>query len=324
MKRFNNFYVNQFFRKKVPNIQNGRWKPFTTVHEHVILKKDHQHVHNEKCSKDTSTCYVVKTVSPNNKLDQKNSLDNVESFYRKPLPSHLISFESQEGKKLFKEAMEAGYMEGYFSLASQFHTQSDPAFCGLGTLTMVLNSLSVDPERVWKGVWRWFSEELLNCCTPLEVIKNRGLSFSEFVCLARCNAANVKDYYASKCDVEIFRDSVKKATSTPQGQVVVATYDRQVLSQTGSGHFSPVGGYHPGKDLVLMMDVARFKYPPHWVPVSLLFEAMKPIDENTGRDRGFAVVSSGGSISTFCRIKAGTNEWKTIGFELWKTLPFFN
>jgi glutathione gamma-glutamylcysteinyltransferase len=30
------------------------------------------------------------------------------------------------------------------------------------------------------------------------------------------------------------------------------------------------------------MDVARFKYPPHWVPLTMLFDAMKPIDTDTG------------------------------------------
>jgi glutathione gamma-glutamylcysteinyltransferase len=60
------------------------------------------------------------------------------------------------------------------------------------------------------------------------------------------------------------------------------SYSRKVLGQTGDGHFSPVGGYHPGKDLALIMDTARFKYPPHWVPLSLLFEAMKATDKSTG------------------------------------------
>lgn len=43
-------------------------------------------------------------------------------------------------------------MENYFRLAEQFRTQDEPAFCGLSTLTMVLNSLAVDPGRAWKGV----------------------------------------------------------------------------------------------------------------------------------------------------------------------------
>ena len=43
-------------------------------------------------------------------------------------------------------------------------TQDEPAFCGLASLSMVLNALAIDPRRPWKGVWRWFNEELLDCC----------------------------------------------------------------------------------------------------------------------------------------------------------------
>lgn len=56
--------------------------------------------------------------------------------------------------------------------------------------------------------------------------------------------------------------------------------------QTGTGHFSPIGGYHAGKDMALILDVARFKYPPHWVPLSLLWEAMNSVDITTGQHRG--------------------------------------
>lgn len=56
--------------------------------------------------------------------------------------------------------------------------------------------------------------------------------------------------------------------------------------QTGTGHFSPIGGYHAGKDMALILDVARFKYPPHWVPLTLLWEAMDTVDEATGQHRG--------------------------------------
>ena len=46
-------------------------------------------------------------------------------------------------------------MNGYFKLAAQFQTQDEPSYCGLSTLVMVLNTLGVDPGRVWKGPWRW-------------------------------------------------------------------------------------------------------------------------------------------------------------------------
>ena len=58
-------------------------------------------------------------------------------------------------------------MAGYFPLAEQFHTQSDPAYCGLGSLVMALNALAIDPERLWKGAWRWFAEDMLDCCLVL-------------------------------------------------------------------------------------------------------------------------------------------------------------
>lgn len=60
-----------------------------------------------------------------------------------------------------------------------------------------------------------------------------------------------------------------------------------IYLQTGTGHFSPIGGYHAGRDMALILDVARFKYPPHWVPLTLLWEAMNTIDEATGCPRGY-------------------------------------
>jgi hypothetical protein len=49
------------------------------------------------------------------------------SFYRRDLPSNLISFTSDEGKLIFREALAEGYMESYFSLVGNFATQTEPA-----------------------------------------------------------------------------------------------------------------------------------------------------------------------------------------------------
>ena len=67
----------------------------------------------------------------------------------------------------------------------------------------------------------------------------------------------------------------------------ISSYDRSTLDQTGQGHFSPIGGYHAARDLVLVLDVARFKYPPHWLPAERLWHAMLAIDPSTGRSRGW-------------------------------------
>lgn len=55
----------------------------------------------------------------------------------------------------------------------------------------------------------------------------------------------------------------------------------------GDGHFSPVGGYHAESDMVLILDTARFKYPPHWVPLKGLYQAMAHVDSATSQPRGF-------------------------------------
>ena len=85
-------------------------------------------------------------------------------------------------------------MEGYFPLVEQFHPQAEPTFCGLGALVMVLNALAVDPGRSWKGPWRWYGEELLDCCRPLDVVKREGLTMSQLRCRARCNGAEVESF----------------------------------------------------------------------------------------------------------------------------------
>ena len=174
-------------------------------------------------------------------------------------------------------------MNCYFGLAAQFRTQDEPAFCGLSTLVMVLNTLEIDPKKVWKGPWRWYHENMLDCCVPLDVASKTGITIEEFACLASCNTLCVKINRAdATASEEAFRNTVKNLTKV-DNKVVVLSYSRKVLDQTGDGHFSPVGGYHPERDLVLVLDTARFKYPPHWVPLSLIFEAMQAKDPDTGK-----------------------------------------
>jgi len=72
---------------------------------------------------------------------------------------------------------------------------------------------------------------------------------------------------------------------------MVVSFDRQTLGQTGVGHFSPIGGYHEASGKVLVLDVARFKYPSYWVESELLWRAMDPIDTDTGLSRGYHMLT---------------------------------
>lgn len=177
--------------------------------------------------------------------------------------------------------------------------------CGPGTLAMVLNALALDPKRLWKGNWRWFSEEMLETCDarkpqhePLAGVENEGLSFEEFLFLAECNGANVRAFRAapegaattSSASLSRFRAAIHSATHRTDLHLV-ASFSRKVLGQTGSGHYSPIGGYHAEADLALVLDVARFKYPPYWAPVPLLWKAVCDIDKATGQGRGYYLMS---------------------------------
>lgn len=210
------------------------------------------------------------------------------TLYMRPLPLTLHALDSEPGRRLFAEALLQGTMAGYFRLAQQFHTQSDPAYCGLGSLVCALNALGIDPARPWKGPWRWFSEELLDCCKPLEQIRHLGLSLDEVACLARCSGTDVALHRPGPgAGVERFRAQVLESSTRDGAPLLIANYSRRALRQTGDGHFSPIGGYHAGTDRVLVLDTARFKYPPHWVPLKLLFTAMQARDSATGLPRGW-------------------------------------
>ncbi|CAM9786851.1 unnamed protein product [Pylaiella littoralis] len=237
-----------------------------------------------------------------------------KTWYRRELKPPCVAFSSHDGRRLFREALVEGTMENYFRLAEQFRTQDEPAFCGLSTLTMVLNSLAVDPGRAWKGPWRWYHESMLDCCAPLDVVKDKGITMPALGCLARCNGLTVQMEGPDTHAIGDLRGVIEECCSEEIGKVVVVSYDRRGLKQTGTGHFSPIGGYHRSKDHVLIMDTARFKLPPHWVPLSVLWEAMKTVDPETGKARGYLVLEKAHSLShRLFTINAGNYEdWPKV------------
>mmetsp|Transcript_8450 Transcript_8450/g.35305 ORF Transcript_8450/g.35305 Transcript_8450/m.35305 type:complete len:451 (-) Transcript_8450:32-1384(-) len=278
------------------------------------------------------------------------------SFYRRELPSSCISLLSAEGKAVVREALDDGTAETFLLLMSNYRTQNEPPFCGLSTLVNILNALQIDPMRTWAGPWRWFHEDMLDCCAELDEVRRNGITLTEFACLGRCNGASVTTWVARQQANEVaaeaafegspFEPDLKKTTTAVQAgdldtfrnelvascmsgtegqgsvRVVAANYSRKVLGQTGTGHFSPLGAFHREKDLVLILDVARFKYDPHWVPVALLHEAMCDPDSSTGQPRGFAVVSQVRAQRVFVDLLArGKAAWQRLTQRYNNTLP---
>ena len=235
--------------------------------------------------------------------DASHYHDKNTVFFRRPLPDTCIDLASDTGQYRFASAMASQGTACFFHLVSQFRTQEEPAYCGISTLVMCLNALEVDPGRVWKGVWRWWVEEMLDDLKPMDDVKEEGINFDEFVCLAKMKLLSVNATRAPRMDLRRndgpntldsmaqFRDTVRNVTAGNGKVLLVCSYDRATLGQTGSGHFSPIGAYDEETDSILVLDVARFKYPPHWVQLPLLYEAMRKIDTTTGETRGWVTLT---------------------------------
>ena len=227
------------------------------------------------------------------------------AFYGRPLPAQLTSFNSPEGRRRLRESLAAGTSEAFFPLSEVFNTQAEPAFCGVSSLCMVLNALRIDPgptRPAWRGVWRWFDETVLDLGengshlqhgkSSLAEIATQGITLDEFGTLAEQNGATSQILRPEQTSEEDFRHQLIRSASSEAAPYCVVAFCRRTLGQTGDGHFSPIGGFHNETDSVLVLDTARFKYLPYWVPVSLLWEALKPIDAVTQESRGFALLDA--------------------------------
>uniref|UniRef100_A0A7S3LAH1 glutathione gamma-glutamylcysteinyltransferase n=1 Tax=Amphora coffeiformis TaxID=265554 RepID=A0A7S3LAH1_9STRA len=224
------------------------------------------------------------------------------TFYRRPLPETCIALRSKAGQDIFCSAMKNHGLKSFFGLIEQFSTQAEPAYCGITTLTVCLNAFLIDPRQTWKAPWRWYTEAMLNCCISLEEVKKTGIILPVFRCLAICQGLNAHVNYAQDTTLEHFRSTVREACVMKDGEgcsdcedgvlekILVVSYNRQGVGQTGTGHFSPIGAYDPISDSVLILDTARFKYGVHWVSLEMMYKAMQSIDPDTGKSRGYVLL----------------------------------
>jgi hypothetical protein len=67
---------------------------------------------------------------------------------------------------------------------------------------------------------------------------------------------------------------------------------------------------------------ARFKYPPHWVPLPMLYEAMQYVDPVTGQPRGFLRISARPLLdSVLLTLDIRSNKWHAAHRFMSATVP---
>lgn len=229
--------------------------------------------------------------------------DNTLSSSKKRAIIHpnLIAFNSKEGKNLFEESQ---HKNSFFALSQYFVTQKNLTYCGIASSAIVLNALPINapltpshaPYRIFNQE-NVFNQQVLENLTPTKV-NIAGATLEQIANLLKKQAANIKveTHFATannnkNNNIDKFRTIAKKALAT-QDKFIIINYCRKNIGEEGCGHFSPIAAYNSKSDSFLILDVARYKYPPVWVKTKLLFESMTGIDSASNKSRGYLVISS--------------------------------
>lgn len=205
------------------------------------------------------------------------------------------------------------YSNDFFLISSGLDSQINQAYCGVASVVAILNSLRfiktaeeddgvdvpVDPNF---DPYPYATQtDVFNNCTKQTVISHTGggpgmdglltppygLNMDQVSKLLQCHLQSTKTYdwkvsiqYVDNTHQTVgkMRFDLKNALADPNSRVLV-NYDRETVGQMGGGHWSPVGSYSDKQDAFLILDVAKYRYPPAWIPSDRLFDAMSTQDE---------------------------------------------
>ena len=210
------------------------------------------------------------------------------------LPDKLIDLRSGPGEALL---LEASPLEAYFPISVAFETQKNQAYCGVASMVMTLNALKApaptSPEYQPYAVFT--QDNVLDDDTdkilPRTVLAHQGMTLDQLGSILALHPVSVEVRHAADGGLDAFRKAASAALAA-KDHVVVVNYLRRALGQERGGHISPLAAYDAKADRFLILDVARYKYPPVWVTASDLFDAMNTTDaDNDNKTRGYVLVA---------------------------------
>jgi hypothetical protein len=212
------------------------------------------------------------------------------------LPDNLAGFSSDAGESYF---VESDAREAYFPLASNFLTQKTQSYCGVASIVMVLNALNVPAPSVPEyEPYRTFTQDNVldgrtDTILARDVLAEQGMTLDQIGGIIVTQPVKAEVHHAADSSVDEFRKLASSYLGQPNHFVIV-NYLRKAIGQEKGGHISPLAAYDGKADRFLILDVARYKYPPVWVKASELFDAMNTLDsDNENKTRGFVLVSAG-------------------------------
>jgi hypothetical protein len=214
------------------------------------------------------------------------------------LPSALVDLQSPQGEAYL---LESSAHEAYFSLASAFVTQKTQAYCGVASMVMVLNASQVPapttPEYAPYHTFTQdnFLDERTDAILPRATLARQGMTMEQFAAILALQPLAVDLHHAADGGLDAFRAAAIDYLGR-KDHFVVIDFLRTALGQISGGHWSPLGAYDAKADRFLLLDVARYKYPPVWVKAADLFAAMNTRDADNGnKTRGYVLIAKPGA-----------------------------
>ncbi len=212
-----------------------------------------------------------------------------------PLPDSLIDMRSGQGEALL---LESQALAAYFPISAAFETQKTQAYCGVASMVMTLNAIHAPaPSSAEYQPYHVFTQDNVlddgsDVVLPRAVLARQGMTLDQLGALLARHPVVVEVHHAEAGGLDAFRTRAADYLAA-KDHFVLVNYLRKSLGQERGGHISPLAAYDAKADRFLILDVARYKYPPVWVTATDLFAAMTTTDaDNDNKTRGYVLVSS--------------------------------
>ena len=212
--------------------------------------------------------------------------------------SGLIYFNHSNAFRML-QSTKSSLVQDFFNYQQGWEAQINQAYCGVASSMAVMNSLRgkiILPQDPVYVPYPWATQRTLiqNECVRANVYDvNKmkqvfwGLGLDMATTLLNCHLQG-QGYIATAHHVDpatsngtalqlrsIFLEALKNEDTR-----IIINYDRGGITQgpMGHGHFSPIGAYNDEHDAFLVMDVAKYKYSPVWVPTVKLLRGIATMD----------------------------------------------
>ena len=213
-----------------------------------------------------------------------------------PAPAQAIELSSAEGFEILKRSLSRSYRQVSIHLT----TQDTESLCAIASAVAVLNAMSVDMisqtpvDPIYEPYPYWTQSVLAGDECLVEVHDPaHGSTRTQLVdMLSQCLPIHVQNIGAPD-DLNTLRSLLidALADNNADSHVLVNFERTDLVDEVGGGHFSPIVAYDAEEDLVLMLDVARYKYPPLWFKLEDLWASTRRFDPDSNESRGFIFMS---------------------------------